>query len=87
MENTLTPLVDVIEGSISDQQSVTSLRRDNDKAMYNDSSDKLVTLNSIEKLFPSPGVLIRDIYELFKANKPTRERAAVLNYIKLLIQK
>jgi len=38
MENTLIPLVDVVEGSTSDQQSTISLKRDNDKVIYNDSN-------------------------------------------------
>jgi len=34
------------------------------------------------------GVIIKDIYDIFKANKPVKERdSAVLNYIKLLFQK
>jgi len=44
-------------------------------------------MTNVERLFSSPGVIIKDIYELFKANKPTRERDSVLNYIKLLFQK
>jgi len=53
-----------------------------------DSSDRINNTTNVEKLFPSPGVIIKDIYEIFKANKPTRERdSAVINYIKLLFQK
>jgi len=43
--------------------------------------------SSIENLFPCPGVIIKDIYELFKADKSKRERDfAVLNYLNLLFK-
>jgi len=93
MENTLIPSVEDIEESMSNRHSITSSKRDKDNTLYKDSDDRLVTQKigfskKIEKLFPSSGIIIRDIYELFKTNKPTRERdSAIMNYVKLLFQK
>jgi len=46
-----------------------------------------IDTSSIDKLFPSPGVVIKDIYVIYNINKSTRERdSAVLNYINLLFR-
>jgi len=42
---------------------------------------------SIDSLFPSPGIVMRDLYEIYKTNKIVRERdSAVLNYLNLLFR-
>jgi len=87
MENTLIPVEENAERVISDQTSITSPPRGIDKTQYGNSDDNLTSLNYIDKLFPSPGIIVRDIYEIFKTNKPLRERdSALVNYIKLLFQ-
>jgi len=44
-----------------------------------------VTDRTIDSLFPSPGIIIKDLYEIFISNKLVRERnSAVLNYLNLL---
>jgi len=41
--------------------------------------------NNIEEIFPAPGVIIKDLFDLYNSNKPSIEReSALLNYIKLL---
>jgi len=45
------------------------------------------TIN-IEEIFPAPDVIIKDLFELYKGNKPVKERdSALLNYVKLLFNK
>jgi len=88
MDNTLVPTMDGGDKAIVDQQTAMSFRRNSDNIVYSDSGDRTNNTTNVEKLFPSPGVIIKDIYEIFQANKSTRERdAAVINYIKLLFQK
>jgi len=88
MDNTLVLLTVSGEKTPLDQQTAMSFRRNSDNLVYSDSSDRTNYTTNIEKLFPSPGVIVKDIYEIFGANKPTRERdSAVINYIKLLFQK
>jgi len=85
MDNTLVPTMEGGDKTIVDQQTAMSFRRNSNNIVY---SDRTNNITNVEKLFPSPGVIIKDIYEIFQANKPTRERdAAVINYIKLLFQK
>jgi len=43
---------------------------------------------NIETLFPSPEVIIKDLFDLYKANKPRVKRnTALINYLQLLFQK
>jgi len=84
MDITLVPFVNDEDETLS-QQQITSIRGNNENATYNDNNDNQNKVNNIEKLFPSPGVIIKDIYEIFKANKPVRKRdSVVLNFLKLL---
>jgi len=88
MDNTLISLVDNEESALPCQQNINLTRRDSDLAVYSDNSDRASIATNVENLFPSPGIIIRDIYDIFKANKPMRERdSAIINYIKLLFQK
>jgi len=88
MDNTLVPIGDEMDKSLADYQTAMSFRRNSNNTAYSDTSDRTNNTTIVDKLFPSPGVIIKDIYELFKADKTTRERdAAVINYIKLLFQK
>jgi len=42
---------------------------------------------NIEEVFPAPGMIVKDIFELYTSNKPTKERElALLNYVKLLFK-
>jgi len=88
MDNTLVPTMVGGDNATVDQQTVMSSRRNSDNIGCSDNSDGTNNVANVENLFPSPGVIIKDIYEIFQANKPTRLRdAAVINYIKLLFQK
>jgi len=43
---------------------------------------------NIEQVFSAPGVIIRDLYDLYKCNKPLKEReSALLDYVKLFPSK
>jgi len=87
MDNTLVPLMTSGKKTPLNQQTIMSLGRKNDNATFSENSDRSNYTTIVEKLFPSPGVIVKDIYELFNANKSTRERdSAVINYIKLLFQ-
>jgi len=87
MDNTLIPLANVEEvrplinlSGLANSSSINVNQSENNDYVNNGTS--------IENLFPSLGVIIKDIHDLFIANRPTRERdSAVLNYIKLLFQK
>jgi len=62
--------------------------RDNVNTNQSQNIDHENNGSSLENLFPSPGVIIKDIYDIFIANGPTKERdSAILNYIKLVFQK
>jgi len=82
MDSTLIPIADIGKVTAIEYQNVTSVRRNSENAILSDSSDRSNKGTNVEKLFPSPGIIIKDIYEIFKANKSARERdSAVLNYI------
>jgi len=66
-------------------QNLTSYRKDSMNIMISDSSRTNKEIN-IENLFPSPGVIIKDTFELYKLKKPIiKEReSALIDYIKVL---
>jgi len=87
MDNTLVPPITSEEITPLDQQITLPRRKKGDNAAFSDISDRSNNTSTVKKLFPSPGVIVKDIHELFKSNKSTRERdSAVINYIKLLFQ-
>jgi len=44
--------------------------------------------SNLVNLFPAPGIVVKDIFEIYKSNKLKREReSALLNYINLLFRK
>jgi len=48
-------------------------------------SDLIINL---EEIFPAPGVIVKNLYNLYICNKPTKEReSTLLNYVKLLFSK
>jgi len=49
-------------------------------------NDPSIGMN-IDRLFPSPGIVMKDLYEIYNSNRIVRERElAVLNYINLLFR-
>jgi len=43
--------------------------------------------SNIEALFSSPGVIIKDLFDLYSSDKPRLERnSALVNYVQLLFQ-
>jgi len=43
---------------------------------------------NIEEIFPAPGVIIKDLFDLYNSNKPINEKeSALLNYVKLLFSR
>jgi len=53
----------------------------------NDMNNDLNLGASIDSLFPSPGIVMKDLYEIYKSNRIMRERdSAVLNYLNLLFR-
>jgi len=85
-DSTLVPEVDGMsrEGPSREHcSSVDSNYLNNDRS--NEDRNVIVPSSNIENLFPSPGVIIKDIYELYKGSESRRERdLAVLNYLNLL---
>jgi len=86
---TLVPTLDITSKNIITQE----YRSMSDRPHTN--NDFLVEMDmeprgdsNIDKLFPSPGVIIRDIYDLYKSKESKKERDfAVLNYLSLLFRK
>jgi len=67
MDIILIPVTNNNENGIAmEHRNITSLRKNNESAVLSDSSRSNKDTN-IEKLFPSPGVIIKDIYEIYNA--------------------
>jgi len=88
-DSTLIPSANNMASDCSSQNYCPSVNKSciiNSIVSVNGSEPKITF--SIDNLFPSPGVIIKDIYELYKVNESRRERdSAVLNYLNLLFRK
>jgi len=88
IDKTLVPLTDNfdIDQSIS-QEFFPSDRVTNNCNVINKRDMAPNSIASLDNLFPSPGIIIKDIYEIYKTNKLVKERdSAVLNYLNFLFK-
>jgi len=83
-----TTLIPTISNNDNEYKHYSSSGRKNiNYSVISDNEGGSIDTSSIDKLFPSPRVIIKDIYEIYKTNKSTRERdSAVLNYINLFFR-
>jgi len=75
-----------IDQNVSQIQNFTEGVFNNNNAI-NEMNNKRNLGSSIDSLFPSPGIVMKDLYEIYKSNRIVRERdSAVLNYLNLLFR-
>jgi len=89
-DSTLVPSSMIGDENYSSQERCTSTDKinhiNNDRLI--DNGNTQVTYSSLDNLYPSPGVIIRDIYDIYKGNESRRERDfAIINYLNLLFGK
>jgi len=89
IDNTLVPVTqdcDIVQGV---SQEFLPIERRSINELVREEGDTALNSNaSIDNLFPAPGIIVKDIYDIYKSNKLIRERdSAVLNYLNLLFRK
>jgi len=89
MDLTLIPA----NNSISSNDNDTNFNKNSNNGLSSNSEFDTILANNnntinIEEIFPAPDVIIKDLFELYKGNKPVKERdSALLDYVKLLFNK